>query len=316
MSRSSWLQHLAVWLVVITTGFNAWAQQEASLIHYWQTETRYNPAAVGRQPELNINAVVQTHASGYKDAGSTMYAGADMAFQLGKTRHGVGAMFQNDAIGLFAHKRFAILYAYHLKLWGGTLSAGASADMMNEAINGSKADLGDANDPAFPTTDLTGSKFDASFGLYYAHKRWWTGVSALHLTAPTVKMGETNEYRIKRAYFLTGGYNIPWPRTFYTIVPSVLLSYDGTGFRSDITARVIYSHDRKRLYGGLNYSPQHSVAGFVGGMFHGVELSYAYEAYTSGMGLGAGQHEVSIRYCLPVDLGKKGRNVHRSVRWL
>lgn len=54
----------------------------------------------------------------------------------------------------------------------------------------------------------------------------------------------------------------------------------------------------------------------MGGTFHGVDLSYSYEANTSGMGIGAGQHEVSIGYSLELNLGKRGKNLHRSVRWL
>lgn len=292
------------------------AQQDPAFAHYWQIEPQLNPAAVGRTPQLRITAAIQTHASGYEDGGSTMYAGADMAFRLGKTRHGVGAVFQNDEFGLFSHKRFTVQYAYHLRLFGGTLSIGAEADMLSETLNGSKAELNEANDPAFPTTDLTGSKFDASAGLWYAHKRWYAGVAAQHLTAPTVYLGETNEYRVKRLYNLTAGYNIPLRRTFFIIVPTALLRYDGTDFRADITARLEYNHQKRQLFGGLSWSPRHSVTGFVGGMFHGVNLSYSYEANTSGMGFGAGQHEITLGYRMDLNLGKKGKNVHRSVRYL
>ena len=310
--------HYIICMLVVTlaAGLNAYAQQDPAYVHYWQMEPQFNPAAVGRTPQLSITAAFQSHASGYDDAGSTMYAGADVAFQIGKTRHGVGALFQNDNIGLFSHKKFSVQYAYHLRLWGGTLSIGAEADMLNESLNGSKADLGDANDPAFPTTDLNGSKFDASVGLYYAHRRWYAGVAMQHLTAPTVKLGETNEYSVKSVYNLTAGYNIKLHNPLITITPSTLLRYDGSAFRADITARLQYAHEKKRLYCGLNYSPQHSVTGFVGGMFHGVDLSYAYEANTSGMGIGAGQHEITLGYRMDLNLGKKGKNVHRSVRWL
>lgn len=303
-------------VVALAAGLNAYAQQDPAFVHYWQMEPQFNPAAVGRTPQLSITAAFQSHASGYDDAGSTMYAGADVAFQIGKTRHGVGALFQNDNIGLFSHKKFSIQYAYHFRLWGGTLSIGAEADMLNESLNGSKVDLGDANDPAFPSTDLSGSKFDASVGLYYAHRRWYAGLAMQHLTAPTVKLGETNEYSVKSVYNLTAGYNIRLRNPLLTITPSTLLRYDGTAFRADITARLQYAHEKKRLYCGLNYSPQHSVTGFVGGMFHGVDLSYAYEANTSGMGIGAGQHEITLGYRMDLNLGKKGKNVHRSVRWL
>lgn len=308
--------HLLVPLLLCGLPFTAAAQQDPAFAHYWQMETQFNPAAAGRSPQLNIRAAMQTHATGYENGGSTMFAGADMAFQIGRTRHGVGAIFQNDEFGLFSHKRFTVQYAYHLKLWGGTLSIGAEADMLNESVNGSKADLGDANDPAFPTTDVSGSKFDASAGLFYAHRRWYVGIGAQHLTSPTVLLGETNEYRVKSLYNFTAGYNIRTKNPFFTIVPSAMVRYSASDFRADITARLEYNHGKRRLYGGLSYSPQNSVTGFVGGTFHGVNLSYSYEAYTSGMGLGAGQHEVTLGYSLDLNLGKKGKNIHRSARFL
>lgn len=303
-------------LLVFATGLRAWAQQEPAFAHYWQMETQFNPAAAGRSPQLSITAAFQSHAMGYEDGGSTIFAGADMAFQIGRTRHGVGVLFQNDNIGLFSHKRFSVQYAYHLKLWGGTLSIGAEADMLNESLQGSKADLEDPNDPAFPTTDISGSKFDATAGIFYAHKKWYVGLSAQHLTAPTIYMDESNEYEVKAVYYLTGGYNIRLKSPFFTIAPSTLLRYDGQTFRADITARLQYAKEKKRLYAGLSYSPQHSVTGFIGGMFHGVDLSYSYEANTSGMGIGAGQHEITLGYRLDLNLGKKGKNLHRSVRYL
>lgn len=292
------------------------AQQDPAFAHYWLMETQFNPAAAGRSPQLSITAAYQTHATGYDDAGSTMFAGADMAFQIGRTRHGIGALFQNDEFGLFSHKRFSVQYAYCFKLWGGTLSIGAEADMLSESIDGSKADLNDSNDPAFPSSEVTGSKFDASAGIFYTHKRWYVGIGALHLTQPTIFLGETNEYKVKSLYNLTAGYNIKTKSPFFTITPTTLIRFDGSELRADITARLQYAKDKKRIYAGLSYSPQNSVTGFVGGMFHGVDISYSYEANTSGMGIGAGQHEITLGYRLDLNLGKKGKNIHRSVRYL
>lgn len=302
---------LALFFVPVAHG-----QQDPAFLHYWQLETQFNPAAAGRTPQLSINAAYQSHASGFEDGGSTMYAGADMAFQIGKTRHGVGVAFQRDEFGLFAHQRFSVLYAYHLKLFGGTLSIGAAVDMLNEKVDGSNADLGDANDPAFPASEVSGSKFDASAGLYYARGPLYAGIAAQHLTAPTVLLGETNEVKVKSLFNFTAGYNIRTRNPLFSIVPSTMLRYDGSAFRADVTARLLYAKGKKRLYGGLNYSPLHSVALFVGGMFHGVDISYSYEASTEGIGLESGFHEVTIGYRLDLNLGKKGRNLHKSVRYL
>lgn len=292
------------------------AQQTPAFAHYWEVMPQYNPSAVGLNDELNVTAAYQTHATGFDDAGSTMYGGADMAFKMGKTRHGVGALFEKDAIGLFAHQRFSLQYAYQFRLFGGTLAVGAELDMLNENVDGSKADLGDANDPAFPSSELSGSKFDVSAGLYYKRGPVQAGLSALHLTAPTVLLGETNEIKVKRLYNFTAACNIRTHNPLFNIVPSAMLRYDGTDFRADVTARLLYSKEQKRLYGGCSYSPMHSVTLFVGGRFHGIDLSYSYEAFTEGMGLESGQHEVTLGYRLNLDLGKKGKNLHRSVRYL
>ncbi len=314
--KNTRLHTMLILLWAWCSGVFVYAQQEPAFAHYWEMEPQFNPAAAGRSPQLSINAAYQTHATGYEDAGGTMYAGADMAFTIGKTRHGVGALFQNDEIGLFSHKRISVQYAYHLKLWGGTLSIGAQADMLSESIEGSKADLADGNDPAFPSTDVSGSKFDASAGLFYTHGAWRVGLSALHLTAPTILLGETNELETKPLYYFTAGYNIRTRTPLLTIAPSVLMRYDGTDFRADLTARLIYAQDKKRIYGGVGYSPLHSVTLFVGGTFHGVDISYSYEANTEGIGIGAGNHEVTLGYRLDLDLGKKGKNRHQSVRFL
>lgn len=291
-------------------------EQDAAFQHYFDLMPSFNPATAGENDQLNIRAAFQKHAMGYDDAGQTIYAGADMAFQTGQLRHGVGVSFLNDTFGLFSLKRFSVQYAYYFRLFGGVASLGIEGDMLNQGIDGSKADLGTTGDPAFPTANVNGSKFDASAGIYYKRGAWYAGLSAMHLTAPVITVGDTYQYEIKPAYYFTAGYNIKLKTPFFSIVPSMLLQYDGTEFRSVVTGRLVYQKEKKRIYGGVAYSPTQSVAAFVGGSFHGVDLSYSYEAFTNGMGLSAGQHEVTLRYSMDLDLTKKGRNKHKSVRWL
>lgn len=84
----------------------------------------------------------------------------------------------------------------------------------------------------------------------------------------------------------------------------------------DITGRVVYTNDRKMMYGGVGYSPTNSVTFLVGGRVHGVLLGYSYEMYTSGVNPGNGSHELYVGYQVDLNLGKKGRNLHKSVRTL
>jgi hypothetical protein len=95
-----------------------------------------------------------------------------------------------------------------------------------------------------------------------------------------------------------------------------MLRFDGTAFRADVTARLLYKKDQQRIYGGVGYSPLRSVTLFVGGRFKGVDISYSYEANTEGIGMESGFHEVTLGYTLDLDFAKKGKNLHRSVRYL
>ena len=161
-----------------------------------------------------------------------------------------------------------------------------------------------------------GTGFDLGLGLYYWHRNWWAGFSVTHLTAPSVDIGETQSFKIDRTYYLTGGYNIRLRNPFLTIHPSAMARYDGAAYRVDVTARVKYTNDKKVMYAGVGCSPTNSVTVMVGGNFHGVSLGYSYEVYTSAISIGNGSHEIFIGYQTDMDLGKKGRNKHKSVRIL
>jgi type IX secretion system PorP/SprF family membrane protein len=183
-------------------------------------------------------------------------------------------------------------------------------------MDGSKLDIEDPSDPAFSTGEQTGTSVDLAAGLYYVHGPWYVGASIMHATAPLIELGEENEVQVDRTYYLTGGYNIKLRNPFFTIHPSVLAHTDGTTYRVNVTTRVKYTHDKKMLYAGLAYSPTNSVTALVGGLFHGITLGYSYEVYTSTLKIGNGSHEIFVGYQTELDLHKKGRNRHQSVRIL
>lgn len=98
--------------------------------------------------------------------------------------------------------------------------------------------------------------------------------------------------------------------------PSLLCRTDGVAYRLDVGSRLTYTNGKKMMYAGLSYSPTNSVTLMVGGNFHGVCVGYSYEAYTSAISLGNGGHEIFIGYQTDINLGKKGKNLHKSVRLL
>lgn len=292
------------------------AQYDASFSHYWDLEPYFNPAAVGKQPKLNVVGAYAISMAGFENNPRTMYVGADMPFYFIGAYHGAGVSLLNDQIGLFTHQRIALQYAYKRRLFGGTISVGMQFGFVNEQFDGSKVDLGEAGDPAFATSDVNGNSMDLAAGLYYTHGRWYAGISAQHLTSPLVELGETNELQIDPTFYLTGGYNIKLRSPFVTIPTSVLVRTDGKAYRADVTARVVYTNDKKMMYAGVSYSPTNSVTAVIGGMFHGINLSYSYEMYTSALSIGNGSHELTVGYQTNLNLFKKGKNKHKSVRIL
>jgi type IX secretion system PorP/SprF family membrane protein len=302
--------------VVLAAVFETKAQYDPSFSHYWAMETSFNPAAAGKDSKLNAVGAYNMTLTGFENNPKTMYISADMPLQLLGALHGVGLQIINDEIGLFSHKKVGGQYAYKQKLLGGTLSIGLQASMLSESFKGSKLDLDDDNDPVFSKSDITGTAFDLAAGLYYKHKNWYAGLSIQHALAPTIELGETNELETSQSYYFTGGYNIRLKNPFLTIQTSVLGRTDGVAYRGDVTARVRYTHEQKVMYAGLSYSPTNSVTLLVGGHFHGIMVGYSYEAYTTAISIGNGSHELFVGYQTDINLSKKGRNRHQSVRLL
>ena len=292
------------------------AQYDPSFSHYWAMEPSFNPGAVGKQDKVNIVGAYNMALQGFEHNPNTMYAAADLPFYLLGAYHGVGVRFTNDAIGLFSHRNLSLQYAFKLKLLGGTLSVGVQGGLLSENFNGSKLQLREESDLAFSTSEITGSGFDLGAGLYYQHKKWYVGASVLHALAPTVELGETNQIDIARAYYFTAGCNIRLRNPFLSINPSVLGRSDGVGYRADVTARLNYTHEERVMYVGLGYSPTNSFTVMLGGKFHGVAIGYSYEVFTNGITLGHGSHELFVGYQTDLNLFKKGRNRHQSVRIL
>ena len=295
------------------------AQYDAAFTNYWALQSYFNPAASGLDGQINVRGAYSMQLAGFKHAPSTMLATADMPLFFLSPRHGAGLGFMNDKIGLFANKKLYLQYAYHQPLWGGRLSVGARVGMLNETFDGSKVETLEGNDPVFATSEVNGTGFDVDFGLRYTYKdKWYAGLSTMHLTAPAVKLGDDKMYQVKvnRLYYLTGGYTLTFKQPQFALSTTAILRTDMQAWRGDITARLAYNGEKLHLYGGLSYSPTVSVAILLGTTFHGIQIGYSYEMYTGGIGALYGTHELVLGYKTDLNLFKKGKNMHKSVRIL
>lgn len=292
------------------------AQYDPSFSHYFDLETTFNPASVGKTSHLNISAAYGMDFTGFDNNPRTALLSVDLPFLFLNQYHGAGVILLNDKIGLFTHQKLGVQYSYKHKMFGGSLGIGVQVAALSETFDGTKVDLSDSNDPAFSSSQISGNGIDLSVGLYYVHSTYYVGGSIQHVNSPQIELGLTNELQIHATYYLTGGYNIKLRNPFLTVKPSVLLRSDGMSYRGDISTRLVYSNDGKMMYGGLGYSPSNSLTFMIGGKIHGVTLGYSYEMYTSPQSLGNGSHELFIGYQTDMNMIKKGKNLHKSVRIL
>jgi type IX secretion system PorP/SprF family membrane protein len=304
-------------LLLLSAALTARAQMDVQFSDYTRLRSYFNPAVSGTDGKLNVAAAYSMQFVGYENAPATMYVGADLPIYFLGPRHGVGINLVSDKAGIFTTQKIGLQYAYNLKLGKKSrLAIGAQAAFLSEKIGGSNIKLQQENDPAFPTSEVNGSKIDFAAGLYFYHPNYWVGASAQHLAAPLVELGEKNEFQFERIYYLMGGCNIRFKNTFLSLQPSFLVMSDFRSWREDVQCRLAYEYEVRAFYAGVGYSPSISTTFLVGGNFHGISLGYSYQMYTSGIGLVNGSHEITLGYQVDLNLFKKGRNKHKSVRFL
>ncbi len=292
------------------------AQYDPYFSHYFDTQTAFNPAAAGKQPKLNISATYAMTLAGFENAPKTIFLSGDMPFVAMRNEHGVGLQIMSDQLGLFNHQRLSAQYAFRKHIGKSVLAIGVQAGVIMESYDYSELDLDDTGDDAFSTSDQTGNGFDVGVGLYFSRQSWYVGVSAQHLTSPTIYLGETNELSIEPMFYLNAGLDIQLRNPLWKVATSGILRTDGVAYRGDVTGRLVYTYSGRQFYGGVTYSPTNSVTFLAGGMFKGITVGYSFEMYTNGISVRNGSHELFVGYQMDVDLGKHGRNRHQTTRTL
>ena len=304
----------------LTLTLSVQAQTDAHFAHFSEVENFYNPAAMNRDSRLNVVGSMAMQMAGYTHAPVSMFIGANTAVPFGKLRNSIGVGLFNETIGLFTNRRLLFDYAYKIGMGKGWMNIGIQAGVMSQEFNGGGLKTETPNDPAFPTGQERGTVGDIGAGLLYVHNNWYLGASAQHLNFPHVEFGKTQgkttQMDIKPTLYLNGGCNIGLRNPLISVQPCFLVESDLDFYRIDLSVRGTYQYDSALFYAGATYSPGTSVTAMVGGKLRDVLIGYAYEFYTGGVGYLNGSHDLMVSWQTDVDFFKKGKNVHKSVRYL
>ena len=293
------LQRLALTLVVALATLGVNAQVDAQFTQYWAVPTYYNAGAVGNIDFIHITAGSRLQWLGIEHSPKTFVAMADMPFKFFERRWGTGVVLQQESMGLFK-------------------------SVLNQSFNGDSTYI-PSNDQAHSTIDdaipegrVNGTAFDVSAGIMYTHKKFWVGVSATHLTAPTVTMrvGESEdkvyEFDVGRTYYFMAGGNIPIKNTLFEIQPSVMVKTDLQFTQAEATARVRYN---KFLSAGVGYRHKDAVSLMFGANVKDFFIGYSYDYATSAISkASSGTHELFVTYNVKLDMKEKNKNKHKSIR--
>ncbi len=293
------------------------AQFDAHFTHYWKMLNLYNPAGAGAEERMLIYAAYSNQLTGFDNSPKTMLLNVDAPIPFVNGDHNLGLGVVNDDIGLFSNQHLYLNYAYGFKFFGGRLAAGVQLGLVNCSFDNKDIILGgESNDPAFPSGNADGNSIDFGAGVMYRHKYFYAGLSGIHLNAPLVLLGEKNEIQVDPFLNFMAGGNIPIKNTLISIQPSLQVMTDLVAWRADITARGTYSYNDKEFFGGITYSPMTSVSAFLGIEFMNITASYGYELYTSGIGAKNGSHDIYLGYKIDLNVFKKEKNKHNSIRVL
>lgn len=307
-----------LFLVITCTGVVR-AQYDAQFSHYFMSMGYYNPGFAGNTDNLNVFGLHRQQWLGIKNAPKSFFVMADMPFKIGEAKFGAGLVVFTESIGLFNLTHAAGQLAYKRNLFGGTLSIGIQAGIANQSFRGDSVKLigGDQAlqvDGSIPLSTVSGMALDVNAGIFYTHKKFYFGFGAMHLTEPEIELDENASTYIPMMLNLTAGYNIQTANPLYELQPSVFLKTDLLSFQADITARMIYN---KRFNGGISWRVNEAFVVLLGATFGRFHVGYAYDfPYSPILKESSGSHELIVKFSIPLNKMKTGKNRHKSVRIL
>ena len=294
------------------------AQEDAQFSQYFMAMGYYNPGYAGTGGDLNVFGLQRMQWVGMPGAPTVSFINLDMPLRIGSINTGLGATLFTESIGLFRNSRISGQFACKRNFLGGTLSIGVQSGLASVSFDGTKAKFGesgyhDEDDEAIHRTEVNGMAPDVNAGLYYTHKKFHIGLASTHVLEPEMQLEENISTYIRRAYNLTGGYNIQLKNSLFEIQPSVFMKTDLQSFQVDVTARVVYN---KTFSGGLSWRGYEAVV-LLGASFSNIEVGYAYDFPTGPLlKASSGSHELAVRYKIKLDKTKTGNYRHKSVRIL
>lgn len=297
------------------------SQQAPMFTNYSNSYATVNPGFGGLSDGVNVMGIYRDQWTGFKDmegnavAPNTMLFSGDMPIPL--LRGGASLAIMKDQIGFEDNINVNMGYSFHLDLGGGTLGIGLALNMINRSVDFDKFIPTVDNDPMLPKGEQDAMLVDANFGLFWQiPETFYVGLSATNLFESKGKellssATSSASFVGDRTFYLMAGYEYQFNNPVFKLLPSMCIMSDIASTQFNIGTKLLYNN---KVWGGINYRFQESIAAMVGFKFKDIQISYSYDINTMGLSV-QGSHEICVSYLFKMDLEKSPR-IYHSIRYL
>jgi type IX secretion system PorP/SprF family membrane protein len=215
-----------------------------------------------------------------------------------------------ESIGVSNNGNFLLNYSYHLPVAKGRLGLGIRPGVYYQALDFTKLNPVDINDPNLLGGNETQIKPDLGLGVWYRAEKWYAGVAADHLIQSEFDFGTTDtdsstglRNQLVPHYTFTGGYTFELTYEL-KLTPSVI--FRTAEFNQSYFQLGAIATYNDRIWGGLTYRQGGDLTALVGMGFlednvlkAGIALDYGLQGARNDA-LSPLSTEVLISYTLPV----------------
>lgn len=297
------------------------AQQAPMFTNYSNSYATVNPGFGGFSDGINVMGIYRNQWAGFKDMDgnnvsptTTLFSG-DMPVPF--LKGGASLSVMSDKIGFEDNVNINLGYSFHADLGAGKLGIGLALNMLNRSVDFSNFHPTVDNDPAIPQGDQSDMLIDANLGLFWqVPETFYVGLSVTNLFESKGKELSSSatssaSFVGDRTLYLMAGYEHQFSNPLFKLLPSMCIMSDIASTQFNVGTKLLYNN---KVWGGINYRFQESVAAMVGFKFNDIHISYSYDINTMGLVV-QGSHEICISYLFKMNLEKSPR-IYHSIRYL
>ncbi len=285
-----------IFLAILIGSSDVIAQQDAMYSQYMFNPFVINPGYAGSRESISAVLLYRDQWLGLNGAPTTQTFSIHAPFSAKKMAVGLSVI--NDKIGPTNSTAAFGTYAYHLRLGPGKLAFGLRGGLYSTRLDRDQLEYKDPTDKFNAMGTVTSSVPSFDFGMYYYTKKFYTGLSATHLSQEKIGFNdypEEAELFLRRHYMLAVGGAIELSENV-VFKPSMLLrSVEAAPASVDINAsflfrKVFWLGVSARSSNGMVLMTEYNITDYL-------RVGYAYDMVFSPLRrFNSGSHELFVGF--------------------